>query len=129
MDQLWASSSSTLTRPIRKSAESVHHLSLYRRNRSYSKNERSQSFSFEQKVPNTISCAYPALLSNVAEAFKESIIVGTRVKDNIIYHDVFDGKDAVVNFFFFHVKRLCNLQHYRTSFALFSEHQIETWQN
>ncbi|CEG72242.1 hypothetical protein RMATCC62417_07831 [Rhizopus microsporus] len=95
LDQLWASSSSTLTRPIRKSAESVHHLSLYRRNRSYSKNERSQSFSFEQKVPNTISCAYPALLSNVAEAFKESIIVGTRVKDNIIYHDVFDGKDAV----------------------------------
>ncbi|KAG1176730.1 hypothetical protein G6F70_003098 [Rhizopus microsporus] len=75
LDQLWASSSSTLTRPIRKSAES--------------------SFSFEQKVPNTISCAYPALLSNIAEAFKESIIVGTRVKDNIIYHDVFDGKDAV----------------------------------
>ncbi|CAO3698518.1 unnamed protein product [Rhizopus microsporus] len=95
LDQLWASSSSTLTRPIRKSAESVYNLSLYRRNRSYSKNERSQSFSFEQKVPNTISCAYPALLSNIAEAFKESIIVGTRVKDNIIYHDVFDGKDAV----------------------------------
>ncbi|KAG1051930.1 hypothetical protein G6F43_005900 [Rhizopus delemar] len=97
LDQLWASSSSTLSRPIRKSAESVHHLSLYRKNRSHPKNERSQSFSFDshKTLTTTISCTYPALLSKVAESFKDSIVVGNRVKDSIMYHDVFDGKDAV----------------------------------
>ncbi|KAG1561222.1 hypothetical protein G6F49_002009 [Rhizopus delemar] len=38
---------------------------------------------------------YPALLSNVADAFKESIILSTKTKDSIKYKDAFDGKEAV----------------------------------
>ncbi|KAI9280723.1 CNH domain-containing protein [Sporodiniella umbellata] len=97
LDHLWASSSSTLTRPIRKSAEGVNQLSLYRKNRQQSKNERSQSFSFDRHKSSTttITCTYPALLSKVAESFKESMVVGNRSKNSIVYHDVFDGRDAV----------------------------------
>lgn len=40
---------------------------------------------------------YPALLSNVADAFKESIILSTKTKDSIKYKDAFDGKEAVVS--------------------------------
>jgi hypothetical protein len=39
---------------------------------------------------------YPALISKVAEVFKECIILSTRTKDSITYKDVFDGKEAVV---------------------------------
>jgi hypothetical protein len=40
---------------------------------------------------------YPALLSKVAESFKERIVLHTRSKDSIKYKDVFDGKEAVVS--------------------------------
>lgn len=40
---------------------------------------------------------YPALLSKIAEAFKERIVLSTRTKDSIKYKDVFDGKEAVVS--------------------------------
>jgi hypothetical protein len=33
----------------------------------------------------------------VADAFKESIILSTKIKDSIKYKDAFDGKEAVVS--------------------------------
>lgn len=48
--------------------------------------------------PSTVKVViYPALLSKIAEAFKERIITGTKTKDSIKYKDVFDGKEAVVS--------------------------------
>lgn len=38
---------------------------------------------------------YPALLSRVAQAFKERITTSERVKDGLSYTDVFDGREAV----------------------------------
>lgn len=38
---------------------------------------------------------YPALLSCVAEAFRERILVGDRVKDGLTYKNSFDGREAV----------------------------------
>ncbi|KAG2210516.1 hypothetical protein INT47_002458 [Mucor saturninus] len=101
LDHLWVNSSTTLTLPLRKSAESVHHMSLSRKKRK-EKNERSHSFSFDSPTSTSPSLSltndfliYPALLSKVAEAFKESMVVGTKSRDSIQYHDVFDGRDAV----------------------------------
>jgi hypothetical protein len=47
-------------------------------------------------VKERLLSVYPALLSKVAEAFKESIVLTTKTKDSIKYKDVFDGKEAVV---------------------------------
>lgn len=38
---------------------------------------------------------YPALLSRVAQAFRERIPIADRIKDGLTYKDAFDGKDAV----------------------------------
>lgn len=38
---------------------------------------------------------YPALLSRVAEAFRERIPLGDRFKDGLTYKDAFDGREAV----------------------------------
>jgi hypothetical protein len=38
---------------------------------------------------------YPALLSRVAQALKERIVPGDRVKDGLTYKGAFDGRDAV----------------------------------
>ncbi|GJE93881.1 CNH-domain-containing protein [Phanerochaete sordida] len=38
---------------------------------------------------------YPALLSKVAQAFKERITLSDRVKDGLTYKDAFDGREAV----------------------------------
>lgn len=38
---------------------------------------------------------YPALLSRVAEAFHERIVLAERVKDGLSYKDAFDGREAV----------------------------------
>jgi hypothetical protein len=38
---------------------------------------------------------YPALLSRVAEAFRERIPLTDRVKDGLTYKDTFDGREAV----------------------------------
>ncbi len=43
----------------------------------------------------TIPPTYPALLSRVAEAFKQYIILSELVKDGISYKDSFDGRTAV----------------------------------
>ncbi|KAL0142370.1 CNH-domain-containing protein [Mucor lusitanicus] len=101
LDHLWTSSSTTLSLPLRKSAESVHQMSLSRKKRrERKKNERSQSFSFDSpSSPGATltanSSIYPALLSKIAHVFKENMVVGTRTKDSIQYHDVFDGREAV----------------------------------
>ncbi|CAO3699306.1 unnamed protein product [Rhizopus microsporus] len=46
-------------------------------------------------IKERLPSIYPALLSKVAEAFKESIVLSTKTKDSIKYKDVFDGKEAV----------------------------------
>ncbi|GAA5915934.1 hypothetical protein JCM6882_000184 [Rhodosporidiobolus microsporus] len=38
---------------------------------------------------------YPALLSRVASAFRDRILLAERVKDGLVYQDAFDGRDAV----------------------------------
>lgn len=38
---------------------------------------------------------YPALLSKVAQAFKDRITLADRVKDGLTYKDAFDGREAV----------------------------------
>ncbi|KAL4061872.1 CNH-domain-containing protein [Scleroderma citrinum] len=38
---------------------------------------------------------YPALLSRVAEAFRDRIILADRIKDGLTYSDAFDGREAV----------------------------------
>ncbi|KAG9045308.1 RHO1 GDP-GTP exchange protein 2 [Tulasnella sp. UAMH 9824] len=38
---------------------------------------------------------YPALLSRVAEAFRDRITLSKLIKDGLVYHDAFDGQDAV----------------------------------
>ena len=38
---------------------------------------------------------YPALLSRVAQAFRERIPITDRVKDGLTYKDAFDGREAV----------------------------------
>ncbi|KAK4519709.1 uncharacterized protein ATC70_009949 [Mucor velutinosus] len=101
LDHLWTSSSTTLSLPLRKSAESVHQMSLSRKKRKErKKSERSQSFSFDSPTSpsatlTTNSSIYPALLSKIAHVFKENMVVGTKTKDSIQYHDVFDGREAV----------------------------------
>ncbi|GAN06050.1 CNH-domain-containing protein [Mucor ambiguus] len=101
LDHLWTSSSTTLSLPLRKSAESVHQMSLSRKKRrERKKNERSHSFSFQSPFsPGTTlatnSGIYPALLSKIAHVFKENMVAGTKTKDSIEYHDVFDGREAV----------------------------------
>lgn len=38
---------------------------------------------------------YPALLSRVAEAFRDRIPITDRIKDGLTYTDAFDGREAV----------------------------------
>ncbi|KAG8901264.1 RHO1 GDP-GTP exchange protein 2, partial [Tulasnella sp. 408] len=38
---------------------------------------------------------YPALLSRVAEAFQDGITLSTLIKDGLVYHDAFNGQQAV----------------------------------
>ncbi|CEP19094.1 hypothetical protein [Parasitella parasitica] len=47
------------------------------------------------KTNEPMPAIYPALLSKVAEAFQERIVLSTRSKDSIKYKDVFNGKEAV----------------------------------
>ncbi|KAI7878879.1 hypothetical protein K492DRAFT_132198 [Lichtheimia hyalospora FSU 10163] len=42
-----------------------------------------------------IPLVYPALLSKVAEAFRDRVTVGPRMKDSIEYQNAFDGREAV----------------------------------
>ncbi|KAM6497062.1 CNH domain containing protein [Amanita muscaria] len=45
--------------------------------------------------PRKTPIVYPALLSRVAEAFRERIPLSDRVKDGLTYKNSFDGRDAV----------------------------------
>ncbi|KAI8071775.1 CNH domain-containing protein [Gongronella butleri] len=100
---------SSLSIPLRRSAESVYNLpttAALRITGRRSQGERAQSFTFEKSVRHTNQLArdalkdahpavYVALLSNVSAAFKERISVGTKIKDGIKYKDTFDGVEAV----------------------------------
>lgn len=75
MDHLWQTS----TLPLRKSVEN-HSI------------RKKKDFDCNHDF-----VVYPALLSKVAYAFKENMVVSTKSKDSITYHEVFDGRDAVVS--------------------------------
>ncbi|KAI8346170.1 CNH domain-containing protein [Blakeslea trispora] len=77
-DHLWMSSSTTLSLPLRKSAEGVQNMTLARKKPTYHGID-----------------IYPAFLSKVAYAFKEQVVVGKKTKNSIQYQEVFDGKHAV----------------------------------
>ncbi|KIJ65660.1 hypothetical protein HYDPIDRAFT_27654 [Hydnomerulius pinastri MD-312] len=46
-------------------------------------------------VRNRTPIVYPALLSRVADAFRERINLADRIKDGLTYKDAFDGREAV----------------------------------
>lgn len=100
--------SSTFSTPLRRSAESMLNMPVTPRKVLRS---RGQSFSHSNEPPvaaseqkkvlrqhqptNNNTAVYPALLSKVAEAFRDRVIVETKIKDSIEYKDAFDGKHAV----------------------------------
>jgi RHO1 GDP-GTP exchange protein 1/2 len=47
------------------------------------------------RLPRRAPIVYPALLSRVAEAFRERIPIQDRIKDGLTYKDAFDGREAV----------------------------------
>ncbi|KAF8916237.1 CNH domain-containing protein [Mucidula mucida] len=47
------------------------------------------------RVTRKTPIVYPALLSRVAEAFRDRITTGDRTKDDLEYKDAFDGREAV----------------------------------
>ncbi|KAG1822209.1 CNH-domain-containing protein [Suillus variegatus] len=47
------------------------------------------------RPPRRTPIVYPALLSRVAEAFRERINLQDRIKDGLTYKDAFDGREAV----------------------------------
>ncbi|PBK72403.1 CNH-domain-containing protein [Armillaria solidipes] len=47
------------------------------------------------RVPKKSPIVYPALLSRVAEAFRDRINLGDRIKDGLEYKEAFDGREAV----------------------------------
>lgn len=51
--------------------------------------------SLPQSSRNRTPIVYPALLSRVAEAFRERIQLGDKLKDGLTYKDAFDGREAV----------------------------------
>ncbi|ORX62362.1 hypothetical protein DM01DRAFT_1299021 [Hesseltinella vesiculosa] len=101
---------SSLSIPLRRSAESVYNLpttAALRITGRRSQGERAQSFTFEKTIrqssqltrDNVKETTPPsfnvALLSNVAMTFKERVTMGTKIKDSIKYKDAFDGVEAV----------------------------------
>jgi len=48
-----------------------------------------------QITPRRSPIVYPALLSRVAEAFRNRVQLSDQVKDGLTYKDVFDGREAV----------------------------------
>ncbi|KAI8342756.1 CNH domain-containing protein [Chlamydoabsidia padenii] len=105
----------SLSIPLRRSAESVYNFpttTAMRITGRKTQAERAQSFTFEKSVrpsrelvsphQSTLTSnkdggpmLYPALLSEVAVAFKERVTVGTKIKNSIKYKDTFDGVEAV----------------------------------
>ncbi|KAG6897818.1 hypothetical protein C0992_010622 [Termitomyces sp. T32_za158] len=84
----------------RRSFESVPRLSVPHRDRL--PQDRSMSMSAAQRrLPATVRpvrktpIVYPALLSRVAEAFRDRISLADKVKDGLTYKHAFDGREAV----------------------------------
>lgn len=48
-----------------------------------------------QVAPRRSPIVYPALLSRVAEAFRNRVQLSDQVKDGLTYKDIFDGREAV----------------------------------
>lgn len=62
----------------------------------YDRHRPSNSQSTESVMTHmTKELIYPALISHVAKALKESVVVSERSKDGLRYKDAFDGQDAV----------------------------------
>jgi hypothetical protein len=68
--------------------------------------QRSRSFAYGTRTDPSASKSvqhariYAALLSKVAIEFRQRIILTDNVKDDIEYKNTFDGKEAVVCFYF-----------------------------
>lgn len=90
MDHLWQTS----TLPLRKSVEN-HSI------------RKKKDFDCNHDF-----VVYPALLSKVAYAFKENMVVSTKSKDSITYHEVFDGRDAVVSYIYINIYITLSPNHY-----------------
>lgn len=60
---------------------------------------RQQSLFEKQKNPPH---HYSAFLSSIAYEFKRRIILSDRIKNGIEYHNIFDGKEAVVSYSVFY---------------------------
>ncbi|KAG1502092.1 hypothetical protein G6F48_000696 [Rhizopus delemar] len=103
-------SSITITRPLYRSRMNSDRSSTHHFPRSLSASSSTSSNSTANMILSStlveeptslpvvkerLLSVYPALLSKVAEAFKESIVLTTKTKDSIKYKDVFDGKEAV----------------------------------
>lgn len=61
--------------------------------------DRSKHSGFNSSITTKISkdcpAVYPALLSCVAEAFRQRVILGDKLKDGLTYKDAFTGSEAV----------------------------------
>ncbi|KAI0791960.1 CNH-domain-containing protein [Abortiporus biennis] len=56
---------------------------------------RESPASVRSPAPRRGPVVYPALLSRVAQAFKDRIQLADRIKDGLTYKDAFDGREAV----------------------------------
>ncbi|KAI7867202.1 CNH domain-containing protein [Spinellus fusiger] len=104
---LRSDSSISLSIPTRRVAESVYNMPVTprvtprRSARRPNGNKDSASIHKQPILSETMpskgraTLVYPALLSKVAVAFKERVVVSTKTKDSIEYKDTFDGKEAV----------------------------------
>ncbi|EMR10036.1 hypothetical protein PNEG_01790 [Pneumocystis murina B123] len=59
------------------------------------KHSSSNVSSITTKTSNSYPAVYPALLSCVAEAFRQRVILGDKLKDGLTYKDAFTGSEAV----------------------------------
>lgn len=59
-------------------------------------NKRQSNFRTQTTNPPAKPTYYRAFLSSIAHEFKRRIISSDRIKNDIEYHNVFDGKEAVV---------------------------------
>lgn len=76
---------------------SLHHHGDTTLNRTLSPIPENKPQSTFQSPVRRVSVFYRAFLSVVAYEFKRRIILSDRIKHDIEYHNVFDGKEAVVN--------------------------------
>ncbi|KAH7922585.1 hypothetical protein BV22DRAFT_1037307 [Leucogyrophana mollusca] len=86
-------SMSTTSPSMRTLLDAHSHLPVPHMNIAEGRNSHTTSI----RAPGTVrktTVVYPALLSNVAAAFRERINLADRIKDGLTYKDAFDGQEA-----------------------------------